>query len=97
MEYVINDAYGGFYIPDEIWDNVWRNQHPGEDVRRNPILINWVKEHYGKTELAITVIPEYATDWELTEYDGLEEIIAVIDGRIVHLETEKYDKEEEDW
>ena len=37
------------------------------------------------SKLVIKEIPENATDWEISEYDGAEEIICVVDGKIIHL------------
>lgn len=35
--------------------------------------------------LMVVEIPDNATDWELDEYDGLESIIYVADGKIHHI------------
>lgn len=90
MEYVINDAFGGFYIPDaalSLMDGccAWED---GDNVRTHPALIEWVKNNRNRTSLAVVIIPEEATDWELDEYDGFEHIIAVVDGKIVHIHGE---------
>lgn len=87
MEYVVNETFGGFYIPDaalSLMDGycVWED---GDDIRTHPALIDWVKNHEDETDLAVVTIPEEATDWELDEYDGAEHIIAVVDGKIVHI------------
>lgn len=94
MKYVINATYGGFKVPAEVCEALncdrWADN---DEVRTSKELIEWVKNH-SYEDLAIVEIPDNATDWELDEYDGWESIIAVIDGKIVHLET--LDIEEKD-
>jgi hypothetical protein len=36
-------------------------------------------------KLKVVEIPEEATDWELNEYDGLESITYVVDGKLHHI------------
>lgn len=93
MKYVINNEYGGFEFPGELEayfekKGLW---YDDDEARTDPRLIEWVENHPG-TDLAIVVIPEEATDWEMQEYNGWESITAVVNGKIVHLET----REDED-
>lgn len=94
MKYIINTTYGGFTIPTQVMealnqkDNDWDNA----DIRTNPHFIHWVEHHSAKlatkgrkSELAVVEIPDNATDWRLEEYDGLESIIAVVDGKLVDI------------
>lgn len=85
MKYVINSAWGGFEVPDEIRKQLncssWDTSHK---IRTSPELIDWVENHR-KSDLTIVVIPENATDFMVTEYDGLESVYAVINGKIVYL------------
>lgn len=37
------------------------------------------------SDLIIVDIPDEATDWQLQDYDGIESIIYVVDGKINHL------------
>lgn len=86
MDYVINRDYGGFKVPQEVADeldcSVWDFSY---EIRTSYELIEWVHAHPNDTTLAVVNIPDEATDWELLEYDGFEQVLAVIDGRIVHL------------
>lgn len=89
MKYVINNAFGVFYIPEELETYfeekiLWWSE---DKIRTDPRLIKWV-ENNPDSSLAIVVIPEEATDWEMDKYDGWESITAVVDGKIVHLEPE---------
>ena len=92
MLYVINATFGGFYIPNAVRSALGCDRYSfnyAGDIRANETLITWVREHRDdkRNELALVNIPENATDWELNEYDGLESITAVVDGKIVHLDA----------
>ena len=83
MKIVLNKAYGGYglEVEDEFVDFI--SQHA--DDRTNPELVKFVEEHYGKyDDLQVREIPDDATDWEIQEYDGFEEVIYVVDGKIHH-------------
>lgn len=85
MYYVINGSYGGYQVPAEVRTMLDCDMFD-EEVRSNFQFVRWVMEHPHATDLEVVEIPEYATDWELDEYDGFESIIAVVDGHIVHLD-----------
>ena len=36
-------------------------------------------------ELITVEIPDEATDWEIFEYDGLEEVVYVLNGKLYHV------------
>lgn len=89
MKYVINCCYGGFGLSEEARKALGINYDEGVD-RSNPQLVAMVEENSKAVSgdyayLTIVEIPDNATDWELLEYDGFEEIIAVVDGKIVHI------------
>lgn len=85
MYYVINGAYGGYSVPDEVCEMLNCDMFD-KKVRSNFQFVRWVMEHPHVTDLAVVEIPEYATDWELDAYDGFESVIAVVNGKIVHLD-----------
>ena len=101
MKYIINNSFGGFKLPAEFcnkyafYSRIYGNT---EAIRTDLFLINYLEEHKKtyKGPLAVVDIPDDATDWELKEYDGLESIIAVVDGKIVHIEAEEEEEEEEE-
>ena len=92
MLYVINAEFGGFTVPEEVRE-VLKCDEDGfgydKDIRTNETLIEWVCAHRDDDEndLALVNIPEESTDWEMDEYDGFESILAVVNGKIIHLES----------
>lgn len=89
MKIVINVCYGGFGLSDEASDFFakkleWVNDF---DLRTNPLFIQkveensqWVSSYYSK--LRVVEIPNEVTDWTIDEYDGLERIVYVLNGKI---------------
>lgn len=85
MKIIINANYGGYHVPEEIVELLGlRSRWDGDNhaVRTNPLFIQWVEAHKGETELAVVEIPQGATDYMFQEYDGLESVIYVLDGKI---------------
>jgi len=92
MKIVVNGTFGGFHYPKmfcvryslDRYD--WMNYDYNDEYRFNDILIDWVEKNPQDSEgLRVINIPDNATDWQIHEYDGLESIICVIDGKIVWL------------
>lgn len=92
MKYVINTTWGGFSVPTEVCERLKCDPYCFNvdefDVRASSELIAWVEAH-PDGDLGVVNIPDNATDWEINEYDGLEHIIAVVDGKIVHRYAER--------
>lgn len=86
MKYVINTAFGGYELPEDFCEMYGIEDRWDYDrgYRKDERLIKYVEEH-PDGDLEVVEIPDDATDWELTEYDGAESIIAVIDGKIYHV------------
>ena len=90
MKVVLNICYGGFSLPEEFckkYNLAWYS-----DIKRtDPRLITFVEEnpelcqHFNFASLTVVEIPENVTDWQIHDYDGMESIIAVINGKIVWL------------
>ena len=87
MKIVINVCYGGFKAPDHI-----TKKYNYCEVNRTDIdLIKWVEENadgYGIAEngrysaLTVVDIPNEATDYDIIDYDGVEHIVYVVDGKL---------------
>lgn len=90
MKIVINGCFGGFSLSEAAMEACGTNWSHDEDQRTNPILIEMV-EHNAEAasgrcaKLEVVEIPDSATDWELDEYDGVENITYVVDGKIHHV------------
>jgi hypothetical protein len=92
MKIVVNDTFGGFHYPEEFckcyndspYD--WMDYTDDDEYRFHDNLIDWVETNPQDSEgLRVIDIPDNVTDWQIHEYDGLESIICVIDGKIVWL------------
>jgi hypothetical protein len=96
MKVVINRCFGGFSVSKEIYEMMgleWDGYgYAFDDDRTNEKLIECIEkigtekssEEYRFASLEVVEIPDNATDWEISNYDGVEEVIAVIDGKLVH-------------
>lgn len=85
MKIVINADYGGFRIPSDLVDELHvRSEWDYHDVSRtDPRLIKGVENGSDNGgDLVVLDIPENATDYMITEYDGRESLYYVVDGKI---------------
>lgn len=93
MKIAINKCYGGFGLSDFACEKL--GCHPydydARSARANEKLID-LMETYGSEKcsrscaaLVIVEIPDETTDWEINEYDGLETLTYIIDGKIHHV------------
>lgn len=90
MKIVLNRDWGGFTLPEDFcdaYDLDFYEDSYGLD-RTDPRLVKWVEDHADRKgkcgDLAVVEIPDSCTDWEIDEYDGMESIIYVEDGKIYH-------------
>ena len=86
MKMIINDCYGGFGVRQEVLDELELNDFSEEELRTATRLIEEIEN--GKdvsddyAELKVVEIPDESTDYYLDEYDGLESVIYVVDGKL---------------
>lgn len=79
MKIVINTNYGGFGygVSKEIATLAKRGN------RASPQLIKLVETQPHKCgDLKVVEIPNNTTDWIVNDYDGLETVVYVVDGKI---------------
>lgn len=92
MRVVINRSFGGFSLPKEFCKkyNIGIYDDEFYDISRtDERLVSFVEsKNFTQptfSKLSVVEIPDNATDWEISEYDGAEEIICVVDGKIWHI------------
>lgn len=88
MKIVVNECFGGFSLSDWACEALGLTHMEGREIdRRDSRLVDLV-EKYGErcnnsySELGIVEIPDWSTDWIMTDYDGIETVYYVIDGKI---------------
>lgn len=89
MKIVVNKSFGGFSLSEKVMDTLGLDSPYGIVDRDDPQLIELVEtlgdEANGRySRLRVVNIPDDVTDWEITEYDGAEGVIYVLDGKIGH-------------
>lgn len=86
MRVVINVDFGGFSLPEEFCKKY--NMDKYDDIERtDERLVQFVMSHKNNVKvfcgrLIAEEIPDNATDYIITEYDGAESIYYVLDGKI---------------
>ena len=89
---LINTTYGGYSLSEEAAEATShiadRYELSRKSYRTNPEVLRIFEEMGSEafsgycSEIEEVSIPDNATDWMITEYDGLEEVIYVVDGKI---------------
>lgn len=89
MKIVINACYGGFSLSEEAVNALGLRNSYDYVYRTDKRLIELIESGMDCSgrfaDLEVVEIPDEATDWEISEYDGSEEIIYVLDGLIHHI------------
>lgn len=86
MKMIINDSFGGFGVREDVLEKFGLSEAEEDTIRFDPNLIALVESgediNDDDSDLAVVEIPDNATDWFIDEYDGSEQIIYVVDGRL---------------
>lgn len=87
MKIVLNKRFGGFDVTKEWatkhgYPNTWNIERDDADLITAIENGENINGFYAK--LVVVEIPDEATDWEINEYDGMESITAVVDGKLAH-------------
>ena len=88
MKIVINNDYGGFGLGvSEKCKQLIELANKRNEERTNQDLIEFVENNPDECgDLAVVEIPDAATDWEIRDYDGLEDVVYVLDGKIRYVD-----------
>lgn len=88
MKIVINVCYGGFSIKDEIVSEYGFKKYttPRDDEKLIILIESGIDCNDDCSKLKVVDIPDNATDYYINEYDGLEDVLYVIDGKIYSYE-----------
>lgn len=91
MELVINRCWGGFSLSEKACEILGLDS-PYADVERDDYRLVAVVRLLGDevngchSKLEVVELPFETTDWMVNEYDGMESVIYVVDGKI-HVAT----------
>lgn len=88
MKIVLNKCYGGFGLSEKACEMLGV-KYAWNIKRTDPRLVEVVEtlgeEANGNfAELEIVEIPDEATDWDMQEYDGIESLIYVVNGKLFY-------------
>lgn len=88
MKIVLNKCFGMFGLSQAATDLLPADVDWSEYVNRTDVRLIEVVELLGPgangrhADLSIIIIPEEATDWTIEDYDGIETVLYVLDGKI---------------
>lgn len=88
MKIAINYSYGGFDLKESIikkygFDpDIAYNYISRTDLKLIELIESGVDVADESCKIKIVSIPDKATDWTIIEYDGAEDVIYVLDGKI---------------
>lgn len=90
MKIVLNKCYGGFSLSPMACNKLGL-EHPYAMIKRTDDRLIMLMQEYGSKDisghsakLVIVDLPDNCTDWEIDEYDGIENITYVVDGKLHH-------------
>lgn len=91
MTFILNKCYGGWSISDFAMEQLGLDSnYPDMDEVNEKKLADLINQ-YGtekcsghSARLKVVEIPDNITDFEIDEYDGIERITYVIDGKLYH-------------
>jgi hypothetical protein len=88
MKIVLNKCFGAYDLPDKYLDKADAKGLSRDDevMRKDPELIREIEEgtidNPSCTLLKVVEVPEGFTDYEITDYDGWESIVYVLNGKL---------------
>lgn len=88
MEIVVNRCWGGFSLSEKAWKALGLEYAYDVVDRTDPRLIEMVKTWKAEevnghsSKLVVVELPFETTDWTINEYDGMEVVYYVVNGKI---------------
>lgn len=83
MKLVINTSFGGFSLPEAFREKYGFESVYDDIERTDSRLVEYVEKNPCDCgDLEVVEVPDEATDYMMTEYDGNESVIYVINGKI---------------
>ena len=89
MIFILNKCYGGWSISDFAMEQLGLDSnYPDMDEVDEKKLAELINEYGSEkcsghsAKLKIIEIPDNATDWDIEDYDGIERIVYVVDGKL---------------
>lgn len=88
MKLVVNCCFGGFSLNRDIAKKLGVSRYDS-NVRNNEELIALIESGMDcngySADLQVVEFPDNCTDYEISDYDGCETVIYVVDGKIHHI------------
>lgn len=93
MTFILNKCYGGWGLSGFACEKLGLTDeydYNREDELMVDALASLIAEFGSQkcsgsfAKLAVVSIPDNVTDWEIDEYDGIESITYVVDGKLYH-------------
>ena len=86
MKIVINTCYGGFHTPNG-FKALYPDTNDWDIDRSDPCLVKYCEAHpdelkFRFTHLRVVELPDTTTDYYINEYDGAEDVIYVLNGKL---------------
>ena len=88
---LVNVDFGGFGIREDLFDDFMERTSGLDDIREDEKLIALVEQGEdigaGYADIGLAEIPDNATDYTIIEYDGKEDVLYVVDGKLRYAKT----------
>ena len=91
MVFVLNKCFGGWSLSDWAVEQLGvEDNYPLMSELDVDKLVQLIKDYGSEkvsgccAKLRVVEVPDTCTDYEIDEYDGIERVIYVVDGKIYH-------------
>jgi hypothetical protein len=84
MKIIVHNEWGIFEVPKEVQELIDCDEYnDSREIRTDLRFINWLEKHnYYEDEFKIIEVPDNTTDFAIADYDGMETLYYVVDGKI---------------